>query len=98
MIRINLLPVKEAQRAAGRQRQMLLVTLCGALAVLVLLVPYGLQARRLSRVSTQITEIRGELAHLDKQTKEVRDLDQKRAELRGKLTVIDELQQKAAPA
>jgi len=94
MIRINLLPVKEAQRALGRRRQTSVALLSITVALLVMLVPYLLQARRLGQVTREIDQLNVEIAKLNEQTKEVRDLDKKRADLQAKLKVIEDLKDK----
>ena len=94
MIRINLLPTKEAQRAFDRRQQLSVAALGLLLAVLFMVVPYMLQSRRLTTLDQEISQLRSELAKLDEQTREVRDLDKKRAELQAKLHVIDDLKQK----
>ena len=94
MIRINLLPTKEAQRAFDRRQQFSVAALGLLLAVLCMIVPYMLQTRRLKSLDQEITQLQSEIAKLDEQTREVRDLDKKRAELQAKLKVIDDLKQK----
>jgi type IV pilus assembly protein PilN len=94
MIRINLLPVREAQRAVGRRQRLSVAILSGAVAILVMVVPYVLQERRLARVQTEIDQLTAEIAKFDEQTREVRDLDKKRAELTAKLKIIEQLKQK----
>ena len=94
MIRINLLPVKEAQRALGRRRQLSVVLLSVVLALLMMVVPYMLQGRKLGQLDTENSQLRADIAKLDDQTREVRDLDKKRADLQAKLKVIEQLKQK----
>jgi type IV pilus assembly protein PilN len=94
MIRINLLPFKEAQRAIGRRQQLSAAVLSVAVALLVMIVPYMLQGRKLSRLQGDIDQLTVEIAKLDQQAREVRDLDKKRAELQAKLKVVDDLKQK----
>ena len=94
MIRINLLPLKEAQRAISRRQQMALALLAFLVVALVMAVPYLWQARRLSRLDNEIRELRAAVAKLDEQTREIKDLDRKRADLQAKLKVIEDLQQK----
>jgi len=94
MIRINLLPLKEAQRAIGRRQQMALVLFAFLVVALVMLVPYLWQSRRISRLDQEIAELRAVLVKLDQQTQEIKDLERKRADLKAKLKVIDDLQQK----
>ena len=94
MIRINLLPLKEAQRAVGRRRQMSLAILSVAVALLVMIVPYLMQGRTLSALDGEITQLNSDIAKLNAQALEVRDLEKKRTELQAKLKVIDDLKQK----
>jgi type IV pilus assembly protein PilN len=94
MIHINLLPVKEAQRALGRRQQLSVALLSVAVALLVMIVPYVMQGRKLARLDTDISQLQGEIAQLNTQANEVKDLEKKRAELQAKLKVIDDLKQK----
>jgi type IV pilus assembly protein PilN len=94
MIRINLLPVKEAQRAIGRRQQLSIALLGFVLALLVMIVPYMLQGRTLRRLDTDIEQLNAEIKKFDEQTREARDLDKKRKELEAKLKVIEDLNQK----
>jgi type IV pilus assembly protein PilN len=94
MIRINLLPIKEARRAIGRRQQMSVALLSVSVALLVMVVPYVLQGRKLGLLDRDIEQLNAEIAKLNAQTKEVRDLEKKRAELQAKLRVIDDLKQK----
>ena len=94
MIRINLLPVKEAQRAIGRRRQLSIAILSVAVALLMMVIPYMLQGRQLARLGSEIDQLQAEVAKLDTQAKEVRELDKKRADLKAKLKVIDDLKHK----
>jgi type IV pilus assembly protein PilN len=94
MIRINLLPVKEAQGAIDRRQQLSIALLGVTLALLVMIVPYILQGRTLRRLDTSIDQLHAEIKRLDEQTREARDLDKKRKELEAKLKVIEDLKQK----
>jgi len=94
MIRINLLPLKEAQRALGRRRQMSVAMLSLSVALLMMVVPFVLQGRQLANLESEMQQLNGEVAKLNEQTREVRDLDKKRLELNAKLKIIDELKQK----
>lgn len=94
MIRINLLPVKEAQRALGRRQQVSVAVLSMAVALLVMVVPFALQSRRLGQLDRDISQLSAEITKLNEQTHEVQDLEKKRAELKAKLRVIEDLKQK----
>jgi type IV pilus assembly protein PilN len=94
MIRINLLPVKEAQRAIGRRQQMSVALLSITVALLVMVIPYVLQGRRIAQLDRDIAQLNTEIERYNAQTREVHDLEKKRAELQAKLKVIDDLKQK----
>jgi type IV pilus assembly protein PilN len=94
VIRINLLPLREAQQAVGRRRQVALVILSILLALLMMTVPFSLQRRRLNQLDAEVATLQAEIAILNERAKEVRDLDKKRLDLEAKLKVITDLQQK----
>lgn len=92
MIRINLLPLKEVQRALDRRRQVSIALLSLTVAVLAMVVPYVLQGIEMSRIEREIEALDAEVAKLNQQAREVRELERKRADLRAKLKVITDLQ------
>ncbi|HVM94913.1 MAG TPA: PilN domain-containing protein [Candidatus Acidoferrales bacterium] len=94
MIRINLLPVKEAQRAMGRRRQISVGALSVAVALLMMIIPFMLQGRRMSRLDSEMDDLQAQVAKLESQAKEVKDLDKKRTDLKAKLKIIDDLKRK----
>jgi type IV pilus assembly protein PilN len=94
MIRINLLPVKEAQRAIGRRQQASAALLGFLLALLVMIIPYMLQGHTLRRLDADIEQLHAQIIQFDEQTREARDLEKKRKELEAKLKVIEDLNQK----
>lgn len=91
MIRINLLPVKEAQRALGRRQQVSMAVLSVTVALLVMVIPYVLQGRRLGELNRDIEQLQTEISTYNAQAREVRDLERKRIELNAKLQVIEDL-------
>ncbi len=94
MIRINLLPLREAQRAVGRRQQISMAVLGVLLAIIVLMVPWYLQQRQIAALEAEAANLQTEITKLEAQAKEVKDLDQKKADLQAKLKIIDELKQK----
>jgi len=94
MIRVNLLPLKETERAIGRRQQMSLVALGAAVALLIMIVPFILQSRRLSILDTQIQQVNKEIQAFNAQVKEVHDLDRIKREVETKLRIIQALNQK----
>jgi type IV pilus assembly protein PilN len=94
MIRINLLPVKDTERAIGRRQQVSLVALGAAIALLIMIVPFLLQSRNLSVLDTQIQQVNGQIQQFNAQVREVHDLDRLKKEVETKLRIIQALNQK----
>jgi type IV pilus assembly protein PilN len=94
MIRINLLPLKEAERSAGRRNQVSLIALGGTIALLIMVVPYMNQSRQLSAIATERAQINQEIQRYNEQVKEVAQLDQLRRDVQSKLQVVRDLNDK----
>ncbi len=94
MIRINLLPVQEVRRAAGRRREMAVATLVGAVMVFLFLVAHGWQTARVARADRQLRHLTQELAAIQGQYQDVTRLEEQKKELREKLLVIGQLEAK----
>ncbi|HVN86992.1 MAG TPA: PilN domain-containing protein [Candidatus Binatia bacterium] len=94
MIRVNLLPLKETQRAVGQRQQISVALLSLSVALLLMVVPFVMQGRKLSQLDDRVATLQQEIIQLNEQTKEARDLDKKKKELAAKLKVIDDLNQK----
>jgi len=94
MTRINLLPTKDAQIANQRRQQVSMAVLGACLVALLMVVPYVLQKRTISRLDGEMEELRVEVAKYEELTKEAKDLDKKRKELQTKLDVIHDLDKK----
>lgn len=94
MIRINLLPTREVERALGRRRQRSLAILSALVVLLMMLLPYTFQARRLGQLAEEKNRLQQEIARLDAEAKEVKDLDAKKAELEAKIRIIEQLKQR----
>lgn len=94
MIRINLLPLKETERAIGRRQQLSLVALGVAVALLFMIVPFLMQGRELSALDNQIDQTNKEIQQFNAQVKEVRELDRLKVEVQTKLRIIQDLNKK----
>ena len=94
MIRINLLPAKESERALGQRQQRALAALGLTVALLIMIVPYAIQGRRLSSIETETAQVQEEIKRYDERVKEVRDLDKLKEELQTKLRIIEDLNHK----
>jgi type IV pilus assembly protein PilN len=94
MIRINLLPVKQAAQAE-RQRQEVVRAGLGLVLLLVLGLALRIQqGRELSAAETRISDIEEKLKALDSQVRDVNELDAKKKALDSKLKVIADLGRK----
>ncbi len=94
MIRINLLPIKQAA-AAERQRQE--VVRAGLLFALLIAVFFLLRIKMqhdLSQTETRIAAVEEQLKALESQVKDVKDLEAKEKALDAKLKVIADLGRK----
>ena len=92
MARINLLPWR-AERRKQRQKEfmtMLGATALGAVLLSFLIVNY--YNRQIDGENTRISFVKDRIAEVDKQIKEIEELDQKKAKLLARKEVIEQLQ------
>ena len=94
MIRINLLPIKQAQEAERQRQELTRVAVAFALFVLCALMYRAYLGRQLSIVEARTAEIEEVLRGLDAKVKDVNELEQKKKALDAKLKVIAELGRK----
>jgi len=94
MIRINLLPAEEAQRAAGRRQELAVGALAlGGLTLLIVLA-HSWTGARLVGSQRELGRIAKELAVIQGPYADATRLEQQKKELREKLRVIGELEAK----
>ena len=92
MARINLLPWR-AERRKQRQKEfmtMLGATALGAVLLSFLIINY--YSRQIDGENTRISFVKDRIAEVDKQIKEIEELDQKKSKLLARKEVIEELQ------
>jgi type IV pilus assembly protein PilN len=94
MIRINLLPVKQAAQAERQRQELTRAGLAFALLVLLGAAIRIQQGRELAATDTRIAQTEEALRALDSQVRDVNDLDAKRKALDSKLKVISDLGRK----
>jgi type IV pilus assembly protein PilN len=94
MIRVNLLPLKEAEKALGRRQQYAVAALGACVAVMIMLVPYMIQSRQLARLEDEIVTVKADIERYNEQVAEVQDLDRLKIELQTKLRIIEDLNDK----
>lgn len=94
MIRINLLPVREVEREAGRRQETRLVYL-SAVLVVVLLAGIEVGSRmRLAPLKREYAGLQADIVALDKKSVELTKLETERKELEEKLKTIATLEAK----
>ena len=91
MIRINLLPVKAAQRKEMLQGQLMVVVLGLILTLGVCGAAYSHIVGEVDDMQQQIDQKRSEIAQLQKVIKEVKDFEKRQKDLRAKLNVLETL-------
>ena len=94
MIRLNLLPLKETERALGRRQQLSLIALGVSIALLIMIIPFLIQGRTLASLDAQIDELNREVQQFNTQVREVHELDHLKKEVQAKLNVIEDLNRK----
>jgi type IV pilus assembly protein PilN len=94
MIRINLLPVKQAAQAERRRQELIRAGLALALLVVLGAAIRIQQGRELATTDSRIAQIEEALKALDSQVRDVNDLDAKKKALDSKLKVIADLGRK----
>lgn len=92
MIRINLLPTEEVERAADQRQQIAAVGLVVALAVLVLIVVHSVQAARVAATENRLDTVREELQAITGPYGDVLKIQAQQRELESKLKVITQLE------
>jgi type IV pilus assembly protein PilN len=94
MIRINLLPVEEAARAAGRRQEVAVAVLAIGVVAAGFVAGHVWQSLRIASAQRQLRQITQELADIQGSYAEVVRMDQQKQELRDKLRVIAQLEAK----
>ncbi len=92
MIRINLLPTEEVERAADQRQQLATVGLVVAVSVLVLIVVHSVQAARTATTQHRANQVREELQAIVGPYSEVLKIQAQQKELQEKLDVIKQLE------
>lgn len=92
MIRINLLPHREAARKARREQFYVLAGLVALLAIVVVFAGYTLIAGQIADQEGANAYLKGEIANLDKQLEEIKGLKEQTKALLSRKQVIENLQ------
>lgn len=94
MIRINLLPTAEAQKAAGQRQEMAFGVLIVGAAVVLLVLAHSFQQARIFSANRELAQVNRDIAAIQGPFAEATRMEQQKAELKEKLAVIAELERK----
>ena len=98
MIRINLLPVRQARKESAAQRELLLLGTIGALVLLGCLAGWAFTTAQIASVKAESAAIQTEINRLEEEGRKVEATEKVTEELKRKLDGIDELRrQKSGP-
>ncbi len=92
MIRINLLPHREARRKARQQQMVAIAGLTAALGALVVLFGYMTIGGMIERQNADNNYMKSEIAKLDKEIEEIKALKEKTKSLLDRKKVVEDLQ------
>jgi type IV pilus assembly protein PilN len=98
MIRINLLPHREEKRKAKRQQFYALIGLISVLAGLIVFVGYSLISGWVAAQEEKNAFLKKEIAVLDKQIDQIKELKEKTQALLARKQIIESLQRDRAEA
>ena len=98
MIRINLLPHREEKRKARRQQFFAFCGLVAAVAIMILIVGYSIIEGYIGSQTAKNEFLKKEIASLDKQIEEIKQLKEQTQALLARKQIIETLQQDRAEA
>ncbi len=90
---INLLPWREVRRKDRQKTFNLRLLLAAIVGVVVLLGMWGLISDAVSNQQARTSYLQAQVAQMDKQIAEIKDLQQTRARLLARMQIIEQLQQ-----
>jgi len=92
MIRINLLPVREARRKADMQQQLLLIGLVAGVSFVVCVLVHFAMIASISSAQGRVSQLNSQIAEFQTQLAQVEDFKKKASEIEKKLDVIHKLE------
>ncbi len=95
MIRVNLLPVKEARRRSAGRFQLLVFTIVLILEGAIFSFLYVAQQGELEEINKKVKKADTKVTQLEKEVEEAKDLENRKKKLQKKLNVLDEIQEKS---
>lgn len=94
MIRINLLPIRQARKLEAARRELSLIVAGGLFVLFAAAGAYALALGQKSSVQAQNAELQTDIDRLSADVKKVDEMEKFKGELETKLAVIDELRDK----
>jgi type IV pilus assembly protein PilN len=93
MTKINLLDWRGARRAKRKQQFLVLLGLAGAVSLGIVLLAYATVELAISNQQKRNAYLQQQIAEMDKQIKEIQELQKTKANLLARMRVIEQLQQ-----
>lgn len=94
MIKINLLPVRQARKAEAARREVMLLLAGGAVVLLGCLTWWALSSAQLASINAENGALQAEINRLNEDVKKVDEMEKFKDELERKLAVIKDLRDK----
>jgi type IV pilus assembly protein PilN len=91
MIKINLLPVREARRRADMQQQLLLLGLVIGVSVVLCILAHAAMLASISSAEGRVAQLNSQISEFQTQLQQVEDFKRKASEIEKKLAVIHKL-------
>jgi type IV pilus assembly protein PilN len=91
MIRVNLLPVKQIRAEVSRRRELAIGGLVLGLTVAGILAAHLYQSYRMSKLESEIVDVRAQIKALDARVKEFGELQKRIKEFESKHKIIEDL-------
>jgi type IV pilus assembly protein PilN len=91
MIHINLLPLREAQEAFSRRKELALVGGLTAVTLVAVLLVHFFQSARLSWVNSELSRLESAVAKIHKQNQDLENMERQKEDLEEKLRVVQRL-------
>ena len=95
MIRVNLLPIKEARRRSAGRIQLLVFTAIIILEVAGLVALYFAKSGQVTSVQKKLNNVSTDVQKLEKEVEELKDYEKKADQLQKKLGVLNEIEKKS---
>jgi type IV pilus assembly protein PilN len=92
MIKINLLPVREARRRADMQQQLLLLGLVIGVSFVLCILAHAAMIASISSAEGRVAQLNSQIAEFQTQLQQVEDFKKKAGEIETKLGVIHKLE------